>query len=651
MENNISILQRLRENNPFASSASPLPWENMNPDLQQLNRSASEEIEQLMRHKRREPNLPLAGLVLGETGSGKTHMLTRILRKLKENSRPAIFVAVRTFRHAERVNQDLLNEIFISLKRTHSNGHSQFDMLAAEVMNTYTERRRNDGFDDLTRLDTRTYLSRDMPNLERNFLKCLLIYLGTSDEKIKADVIDWLNGGLEDEESLKLGLPLKDIDSMSDAGRESTAEKTLISLGIVLAYAKVPMVICFDQLDAMKHRDKDRELIEEWGNIIGLLMNDLSGILPLCFVRAETWNEVFMPVLDNSVVQRLRNNTMVMNTCSAAQAKQLIHEKIRAVFGKDTEEIYNWLINRIGNSLKTGLSPRTVIELANHAIVNGDDIPVSDGIAEAIRKAYEDEYKKIQSEPNSWPPNANNLTLALEIWLSSLEGFSLGKPSGRYIKLQGIHGDRRFAFIILTPKMHTTGIAGLNEGLKFMKEYPGSFCCYVLEEKSHKKTWKKFADKLNEFENAGGVTVRLDREARITWYALTALINRIDNGDVNIYRSSGNRHAVRSDTLNFVRTLKLIDALKVSAPSLTHTPSAGNTETYFDDKILGDTLRSIITASPMSIMNPDKASSLLSQRGINIGRKDLLSFVKDHTDMFRTFRARNDVLIGVTEKQ
>ncbi|MBQ2617266.1 MAG: hypothetical protein IJF90_10465 [Synergistaceae bacterium] len=121
MSDNISIIQRLRENNPFSSPASPLPWNNKNPDLQNLNRDTSEEIEQLIRQKRRQPDVPLAGLILGEAGSGKTHMLTRILRRMRSNAQPAVFAAIRTFRDSESVTQHLLSEIFISLKLIHSN--------------------------------------------------------------------------------------------------------------------------------------------------------------------------------------------------------------------------------------------------------------------------------------------------------------------------------------------------------------------------------------------------------------------------------------------------------------------------------------------------------------------------------------------------
>ena len=120
-----SILQKLRENNPFSSPASPLPWNNMNPDLQNLNRETSDEIEQLIRQKRLKPAVPLGGLILGEAGSGKTHMLTRILRKLRGNAQLAVFVAVRAFTDPDSVTQHLLSEIFISLKRIFANGRSR----------------------------------------------------------------------------------------------------------------------------------------------------------------------------------------------------------------------------------------------------------------------------------------------------------------------------------------------------------------------------------------------------------------------------------------------------------------------------------------------------------------------------------------------
>ncbi|MBR0070376.1 MAG: ATP-binding protein, partial [Synergistaceae bacterium] len=354
MKDNESILEKLRANNPFASTYSPLPWDNMIPDLQQLNRNVSGEIEQLIRNKRREPSVPLAGLIIGELGAGKTHMLARILRKLRENENPAIFVIVKTFRDPESITQHLLSEIFISLRHMHSKGRSQFDVLTEEVMNVYNERRRNDEFDDISRIDKRIYLSRDMPRLDKNFLKALLLYIDTKDESVKFDVLEWLENGLDDEDCARLGLPAKDIDSMSDAKRENVAEKTLISLGLILGYAKIPMIVCFDQIDILA---QDRKLIEAFGALTSFLANDMTGILLLCFMRPDTWNNFFMPVLDASVVRRLESNKMIMQACTPQQTLQLIHDRVFNAFKENPEEIYQWLMGRMENTFIQDMPP------------------------------------------------------------------------------------------------------------------------------------------------------------------------------------------------------------------------------------------------------------------------------------------------------
>lgn len=650
-DNNI-ILQKLRENNPFSSHASPLPWENTNPDLQNLNRQTSDRIEQLIRKKRLEPAVPLAGLILGEAGSGKTHMLTRILRRLRNNAQLAIFTAVKAFYNPESVMQNIFSEIFNSLKLPHSKGRSQFDVVISEFMNTYRERRHNDGFDSTENLDLRSYIRKDIPGLSRNFLKCLMLYMSAKDEGVKIDILEWLREGLDDEESLRLGLPSRNRDTMKPSEREQDAANVLVSLGHVLSYARVPLVLCFDQLDNIKNTQEPRKLITSWGNSVALLMNDLTGIIPLCFVRSAIWNEKFVPVLDEAVEQRISSNKMTMYSCTVEQAKQLVHDKIAASFTEDSEEIYSWLISRM--PVTQEYSPRQVIEIANR-VINGESIDDTAEITKIITEAFYDEYKKIQAVPLAWPPNAEQLTLALEVWLSSLEGFTAEKSKGKYIKLQGIHGDKKFAFIVLTAKGHSTASAALKAGMSFMKEYPSSECFYISEDKTHKSTWKQANENLRKFVEYGGHSLILTEDSRINWYALTALINRVDNGDVNIYSSASSRTATRKDILDFVRTLSLIDsqALRFSPASITYAhPSKPDSKSkpepkiYFDDKLFSATLSSIITASPMKILAVDKAAELLSQRGINAGRNEVISFVRNHTESFRTFTSKNnDILI------
>ena len=649
MKDNNSILKKLRENNPFSSHASPLPWVNTNPDLQNLNRETSDRIEQLIRKKRLEPGVPLAGLILGEAGSGKTHMLTRILRKLRNNAQLAVFAAIKAFHNPESVTQNIFSEILNSLKLPHSNGRSQFDLVMSEFMNSYRERRHTDGFDSIENLDIRTYVKKDIPELGRNFIKCLMLYMSAKDEGMKIDILDWIREGLDDEDSFRLGLPARNIDAMNPSEREQDAANMLASLGHVLSYARVPLVLCFDQLDNMKDEPESRKLITAWGNSVALLMNDLPGIIPLCFVRAAIWNQIFIPVLDDAVEQRISSNNMQMYSCSVEQAKQLVHDRIKASFGEGAEEIYSWLVSRL--PITQEYSPRQVIELANR-VINSSDDPKNEQeeTKKTVTEAFNDEYRKVQSAQVAWPPNTEQMTLALEVWLSSIEGFAVQRTKEKYIRLKGIHGDKKFAFITLTAKGHSTVSAALKAGMLFMKEYPGSECFYISEDKTHKTTWKLANENLRKFIEQGGHSLILDKDTRINWYALTALINRIDNGDVNIYSASKTRAATRRDILDFVRTLKLIDsqALRFSPATVTYAkPSEKNERVYFDDKLFSDTLSSIITSSPMKILTVDKAADLLSQRGIKAGRNEIISFVGNHSEQFRTYSAKNDTLITI----
>ncbi|MBR1486613.1 MAG: ATP-binding protein [Synergistaceae bacterium] len=645
MEDN-EILNTLRANNPFVSSASPLPWENKNPDLLQLSREASEDIEQLMRHKRREPSVPLAGLILGEAGAGKTHMLTRILRHLRGSSVRAVFVAVKTFRDPKSVTKHLLDEIFISLKRIHSQGKTQFDVIMSDFVAAYEEHRRQEDYP----LDIRSQIAKDIPSLERNFLKCFISYLSANDAATKNDLLDWLSEGLEGEDAMRLGLPERDLNSLSDSRREQESEKVLIALGQILAYSKVLMIVCFDQMDAMK----DRELISAWGNIINLLMNDLSGILPLCFVRSEIWNDVFMPVLDDAVVSRLRNNTMIMRTCTLNQAKLLIQAKIENSFGKDSKEIFDWLIARMGNSLRDGYSPRSVIELANHAITATGTINIDtetpavlkienedEEIIATIKKAYDDEYKKVETESELWPPNAEHLNLALEIWLKSFDGFEFQKSDIKNMKLIGKYHGKNFAFIIVIGKSHFVVTAGLNRGTDFLAEHQGAFCCYVSEKKVHKPTWKKANEAMKIFKKSGGRVLMLDDKNRIRWYALTALINRIDNGDVNLYLKSGNRPATRGDIKKFAReNISLVDFPFDS--NANENEFEIKIQSEVNDTLVFNILNEMLNASPMKMLSVKKAAELLGQRGINMTSKKLFSFLKREKATFKTYKNEDD---------
>ena len=647
MSDNATILGQLRENNPFISSSSPSPFENKNSDLAQLNSSTSEEIEQLLLHKRREPEMPVGGLILGEAGAGKTHMLARILRRLRDNARPMIFAAVKTakaFTSPDTITQELWSEIMLSLEQTHSNGHTQFDMLLSRMMDSYREHREEDGITDLTKLDRRIYLMKDMRGINKDFLKCILLYMGTSDEMTRLNIFEWLRDGLEDEEALSLGLPARNLQAMSDAECEGTARKFLMSLGCVLSYAKVSMVVCFDQFEPIR----DKKLIHVFGDTVSFMMNDVAGMIPLCFSRADIWNDILRPELDSSAIQRLEHHKMTMKNCSPAQARQLVKSRLAAAFTDGVEEKYKWLVSRMDNVLVSDCSPRMVIKLADHIITTSGTTTDDEEIIATLRNIYDTERSRILDKPSMWLPNPVHLASALKVWLESHDGFETSPGDGKYVLLRGTFRDKRYAFPIITAKNYSTAVAGLKRGVYFLKEYADGICFYITEARTHKTSWKKFVEQQEVFEPLGGKIVILDNTARASWYALTSLVNQTAAGDVDLYLSSGNRTATIDDVHEFAASLELLPGIFTdTAPKPSEIPAQPQPAVIEPD-ILKVNLISIIKASPMKLLSIDKAINALERRRVRVTRPELAGFLKNSRDSFRTYTAKSgEVMIGL----
>lgn len=658
------ILQRLRENDPFASSASPLPWNNANPDLGSLNREATEAIEQLLREKRRAPSMPLAGLILGEAGAGKTHMLMRILRRMRENGQIAIFVTVRTFRDPDSVMGHLLTEIIISLSREHSAGRSQLDMLMGELDSVYRDSCQEEGFSIHQGVERLSFLRTRMPGVDKGLLKCFLLYVEETSPDVRMELLDWIRSGLDEEDCERLGLPQRDLDSMNEAKREADAEKMLLSIGQILAYAKVPMTVCFDQLDGME----SRELIIAWGRMLSLLVNDLRGVLPLAFLRADTWNTRFSTQLDDSVVQRMTGRPpIVIGNCSLEQARQLIRDRVRALFGGDADGISAWLLSRLEGKLHAGYSPRSVINLANQAIVEADVPPFLDSVSaenKAMEAAYQEECDKVRMAPSDWPPDGGNLLLALGIWLGSQEDFNVGTSEDPYVRLRGTWGKTECAFIVLTSKNHSSVRAALKRGIIFLTQHPKGLCLYVTERQTAHwpASWKVVHQHMSEFAELGGRFLVLDDEERVQWYGLVALFNKLENGDVTLLSSSGQRSASRDDLRRYMKEAFPSDFLKLGnsqsqqklpgrgddaepAASPRPSPNKRTPSPTPNDEPLAQILLSLLDTSPMKLLPAGKMVEMLSSRNLDVSITRLLACVSRFQGQFHVYPAGKDTLI------
>jgi hypothetical protein len=268
---------------------------------------------------------------------------------------------------------------------------------------------------------------------------------------------------------------------------------------------------------------------------------------------------------------------------------------------------------------------------------------------QTVSAAYEEEFKRVQSEPYSWPPNADNLKLSLEVWLNSHDEFEPVKGEGKYIRIAGSYNGIKYAFVICARRHNAVALAAFKRGCEFLREYSEGQCFYITEDKTNKSTWKKVSEQRSIFENLGGHVIMLNKESRINWYALTALINRTDNGDVNLYLPSESRTASREDLKSFIRNIELIPDIFDGGKENRRENSKIQPEIRItvEPDILGVNLKSIVNSSPMRMITVEKAIEMLSRRNIKVTRSELTSFLKNNARIFRTFSSNNDFLISL----
>mgnify|MGYP000844415804 CR=1 FL=1 len=669
--NDSVIRSQLVAKNPFASSAAPNPWDNANPDLDSLNRDVVDRIDQLLRTTREKPEETFAGLILGEAGAGKTHMLKRVLRRIRESGEIAIFVTVRAFMDPESVMQDLLREVFISMGREHGDGKLQIDRLLDALEGSYREHCQKEGHPVLSGMERLTPLRRQMLGIDKDFLRCLLLYASTEDTSLKEDILSWMRGESDESFPEKLKVSACNWDEMTPAARENKARCRLLSLGHVLRYARVPMLVCFDQLDGMTSED----LINAWGRAASLLINDVYEALPLAFLRADTWEKRFSPRLDDAVKLKFLNHPISMANCSLEQARQLIKGRIKAFFDDGVEQKYQWLMARLNTTLKPGYSPRIVITLANQAIQKaGDEVDAAHEVERALAAAYREECDKVASDPNSWPPNAEHLLSALEMWLDARPEFTVSRSDDQYVRLSGqrsAEGSKvPCAFIFMTTRHHLSAAAALNRGINFLKKNPNGFCCYVTDGRALKgpENWRAVHDLLGQFKALKGRTVVLQPDGgRAAWYGLVAFKNKVCNGDVTLYPPSGEpRLATPEDLSGYMKEgfrLNLLgldgesgkpgdgDRSKDTGSGKDPTPPPHESKgmsgsTPAEAERLADAVLSLLKGSPMKMMDAEFMVKELRHKGFDVARETLLAELNHQKALVRLFSSGNGTLIS-----
>ena len=561
-------LDLLKQQNPFASSSVGDPWDSHYPHVSSINEEAFAGLCHLMAQKTHNPALNCAGLLLGEVGSGKTHLLGRILAYSTQAQPPFAFAYIQPIEDPEQTYRYLLREVIVNLCRPAQAAPyaTQLEALLAaiytEVLRAHSRPQGTHKLQTIQRdnLNVLTYmhpsvfayaqawavdlLCRTYPEMSARFLHVLFQYRLP---ETRAAAMSWLKGDLLDTaDATCLGVPER--VQTSAMRLEQEGRDMLISLGLVLARYRQPLILCFDRLENLETEAQ----IHAFGKMMEFLVDTAKGMLPIACARGQQWQERFRQVLNQHVTSRLETNRFTLQGCTAEQALALVRSRLASVLdAEQAEALFPFDAADLQRMFQVGFhSPRVVVARVNdrlrHLLDDERAAPVSP--LQTLREAFDRQVQTIQRDFQRYPPDRDRLRRALGLYLSHsptqnrVRLDSLGRPltERKYIDLVGFLQSGASAStpvtLMIDVEPHPAAVsASLSRGIDCLQAEPSSRVVYIRDARCpFPPHWKATNEKLQRFKALGGHVIVLDQMQAATWYALTLLSYAVREGDITL---------------------------------------------------------------------------------------------------------------------
>lgn len=392
--------------------------------------------------------------MLGEAGTGKTHLLMRVARNLSESNH---ILFVRKPNNEDAVAQHIWANVVSSLARslpTSATHKSQLDDLLAHVFTSVLvpelEQDIRDGKDaelkqrwvnhlsadpynlfnmlgdgeqrqsNLEKIRRRSlrYLQLKHPDVDQTIAHVLITYCFVITKDRKRILLSWLSGQDVDETEAKaLGLPTSWVsfdETSTDASiqeqREEQALRAIRTIGILSTYYQ-PLILAFDQLEGL--RDEHR-LTQRWGDRVREIFTMTPNFLVVTCIFPSLWESWFKPILDRSVAERIAQQTITLETFAPRYGLTMLATHMQSAFTKHRlpTNIYPFTEADVQSICFSATSPRSFIQNVRAAFqvwLDGEALALAglvspqsteivlqesiDSLIETTLKTYEDEQR------------------------------------------------------------------------------------------------------------------------------------------------------------------------------------------------------------------------------------------------------------------
>ncbi|MBE9221094.1 exonuclease [Cyanobacterium stanieri LEGE 03274] len=344
--------------NPFTSSRVDNPFQ-VHLDFKQVYQTEYESLKSILQEVKKDSNNQSKGaVIIGEAGTGKTHLIMRIAKELLIRNR-VLFIrqpnnSESIFYHTYNRILESFNEKVDGTKRTQLElliAHSFVTILSKidKVANSINGKKVIDNFRDdslniyevLGKEDTKKYqnnwdfIERNIINWwSKNFsiggygleiLKGMIKFCRYSRSDFKDIIRRWLSGKeLSDEEANQIGLK----NWNDDLSREEFALDAIAVFG-KLSTLDEPLIIVFDQLEGLGLK-QNQKILENFGLAIKEILTHVPNSLVILNLFPDRWQQ-FKDYFDDSVLDRLSQNCITLSRPAQSQIEEILNLKSQVV--------------------------------------------------------------------------------------------------------------------------------------------------------------------------------------------------------------------------------------------------------------------------------------------------------------------------------